>query len=360
MSQVNKKIKILFVIPSLKAGGAERVVSFIAQKINPQKFHSIMLVVGKRGDDFFLNDTIEVIYLNKSRFLYAMVSLFRKVLDLKPDIVLSSIGHINLYFGFLRIILKRKKFIARESSIPSLVHKLLNNKTHPFIKSFFLSKLDKIIFQSRDMENDFKTFYSLPKIKGIIINNPITNTGSNSILNENKTVRNHFITVGSLTAVKGHARILNILRLLEVDFYYTIIGDGVLKQNLWEQVKSLNLEAKVEFLGEQRDLTPYYKNNSIYLQGSYFEGFPNSVLEALSIGIPVIAFNSPGGHNEMIKNKFNGFLCSSEKDYFKKISKAMEQKWDRELIKTRTYENYNSNKILNLYEELFISEYNKI
>lgn len=356
MKQVNLKIKILFIIPSLKAGGAERVVSFLAQNINPEKFQSIMLVVGNKHDTFYLNNTIEVVYLNKSRFLYAMISIFRKVLETKPDIVFSSSGHINLYLGFLSIFIKKGKFIARESSIPSLVHKFFNKKVPSFIKSFFFRKLDKIIFQSKDMENDFKTFYSLPKIKSMVINNPITITDIKSEPLKNKTIRNHFITVGSLTAVKGHSRILKVLSVLDVDFCYTIIGEGALKQNLIEQVKSLNLESKVEFLGEQRDFTRYYKNNSIYLQGSYFEGFPNSVLEALSLGTPTIAFNSPGGHNEMIINKINGFLCANEKDYLKKIVKAIEHNWDKDFIKTSAFENYNSTKILNMYEELFIFE----
>ena len=89
--------------------------------------------------------------------------------------------------------------------------------------------------------------------------------------------------------------------------------------------------------------------------GSYFEGFPNSVLDVLTFGIPVISYNSPGGHNEIIINGFNGFLSKSQRDFSKNIEKALNIKWNKNDIKRNIFERFNSTKILNQYNDLFLS-----
>jgi hypothetical protein len=66
---MEKKIKILFILPSLRAGGAERVVSFIAQNLNTTKFSPVLLIIGYEKDAAFSIEDIETHFLNKSRVL---------------------------------------------------------------------------------------------------------------------------------------------------------------------------------------------------------------------------------------------------------------------------------------------------
>ena len=89
--------------------------------------------------------------------------------------------------------------------------------------------------------------------------------------------------------------------------------------------------------------------------GSFYEGFPNSILEVLSLGIPVIAFNSPGGHNEIIREDFNGFLCKDKNHYTEMIRYSLEKKWNKESIIYDIKKRYNSNKIMNEYSEILKS-----
>ena len=88
----------------------------------------------------------------------------------------------------------------------------------------------------------------------------------------------------------------------------TLIGDGKEKNNLSNQINYLNLQKNVKLLGFKENVYPYLKNSDLLINPSYFEGFPNVVIEALSCGIPVICSKSHGGIYEILKNQKYGDL----------------------------------------------------
>ena len=73
---MQSKKKILFILPTLCAGGAERVMSFVAQQLDDSKFEAKLIVLGFDNDAVYIVDKIEVIYLNKKRLLLAIFDLF--------------------------------------------------------------------------------------------------------------------------------------------------------------------------------------------------------------------------------------------------------------------------------------------
>ena len=96
-----------------------------------------------------------------------------------------------------------------------------------------------------------------------------------------------------------------------------------------------------------------YENSDFLIQGSYVEGFPNVVLEALSFGIPCIIFDAPGGHRELINESKNGFFiydCDNPSSLFEE---AINHSWDRNEIQKDAYNRFDSYKILNEYEIMF-------
>ena len=94
--------------------------------------------------------------------------------------------------------------------------------------------------------------------------------------------------------------------------------------------------------------------NSIYLLGSYFEDFQTQFL-ILSVGIPVMSFSSPGGHNEILKEDFNGYLCKDNHEFIEKINISLKKKWDRASIIDDIKARYNVEKIINEYTNLLSS-----
>jgi hypothetical protein len=90
------KTKVLFILPTLTAGGAERVISFVAQNIDNSIFESTLLVTGYRKDAAYDIKGIQVKFLEKSRVFTAIPNIFLFLLKHKPHYVLSSIGHLIL------------------------------------------------------------------------------------------------------------------------------------------------------------------------------------------------------------------------------------------------------------------------
>jgi glycosyltransferase involved in cell wall biosynthesis len=89
------------------------------------------------------------------------------------------------------------------------------------------------------------------------------------------------------------------------------------------------------------------------IQTSYFEGFPNAVLEALSFGVPCIIFEAPGGHKEMISEGMNGFMISNENKAEVVIEKTILHDWDRMEIQSDVLSRFGPKKIIGQYEKLF-------
>jgi len=354
---MRKKIKIIFVIPSLVPGGAERVISYVSQNLNKKKFDTTLLVAGYERDTSYDVSGVKVKYLNKSRILYSIPSFIIYFFKEKPDIVLSSIGHLNSAIAKISSLFPKTKFIGREATIPS---KRKNEKSiHRFnltklVKSSY-NKLDILVCQSDDMVTEMATYHNLPVNKLIKINNPISKLGD---LKNNNSFNNpkKFITVGRLTQVKGHLRILNLLSKLEIPFEYTIIGDGndEYKKQIFNKAKELGLFKNITHIPFTKEVDKYIAEHDMFIQGSFVEGFPNALLESCVAGTPVIAFDVPGGTKEIVEHEVNGFLVNNndEEAYLKYLKDTRE--WNPSEIRNSVYRKFNKEKIINDYENLFL------
>lgn len=349
----NQKIKILFILPSLVPGGAERVISFIANNINRNIFEPVLLIAGFDNNNAYDVSKTNTIYLKKSRILTAMPSVITIILRLKPDIVVSSISHVNKAISIISPLFRKTKFIGRESTV--LSKRINEKKSRKWSPAYFLNdgfkNLDKLICQSQDMAEDMIQNYNVPKEKTCVIHNPISSLPE---LKENKqkTDEKRFITVGRLTEVKGYERILEILSKLKTPFIYTIIGNGSLKEQIFSKAKELGIEKNITHVEFSNELGKYFSENDIFLQGSYVEGFPNAALESCVVGTPVIAFNAPGGTKEIINNGVNGYIVENQEEFLEKLNEN--KTWDPNIIRDSVYKKFNSEKILKEYEDIFL------
>ena len=92
--------------------------------------------------------------------------------------------------------------------------------------------------------------------------------------------------------------------------------------------------------------------------GSHYEGFPNVLLEANALGIPVVAFNAPGGIAEVIRERENGLLVEdgNEQAFANAIKKALLIDFNRGAIRNKTIEQYAPGKIMQQWESLLLAE----
>ncbi|GGG48473.1 glycosyltransferase [Bizionia arctica] len=355
----NKKINIIFVIPSLAAGGAERILSFVAQNIDKETFKTTLLVTGYEKDTVYHLKNLDIVYLNKSRVLKSFFSVFSYFKKNKPDIVVSSIVHLNVFIAFMSPFFRKTKFVAREANVLSVLNKYTPSSSILFSKrviSLAYKLVDCIICQSKDMQQDMLNYFKIPESKTVLINNPITNDFElkTNIRNNQEPLR--FITIGRLKKQKGHLRIIEALSQVDFPFKYTIIGSGIEKDIIFETIEKNGLTDKIEYIKFTKEVDKHLTHSDLFLQGSYVEGFPNVLIESCVVGTPILAFNAPGGLNEIIENGTNGFIAETLEEYINHLNVINKNyPFKPETVSQVVKERFNKKKIIAKYESLFLN-----
>tara|TARA_R110000868_G_scaffold232745_2_gene486320 strand:- start:6824 stop:7888 length:1065 start_codon:yes stop_codon:yes gene_type:complete len=351
----NIRRKIAFILPSLSAGGAERILSFLAQNVDKDCFDSQLLVIGNKVDAAYGTHSTKTTFLNKKRVLFGIPSLIYFLRKSKPDLVLSSIAHLNTVFGLMAPFFSNTKFIIREASVISEMGKFSNSsRLYGFLAKVAYKNIDAVICQSNDMAIDFNNLYNIPANKITVINNPITEIFS---LKKKNNVRDiiKYITVGRLSKEKGHERLLEILAKLEHPFHYTIVGSGPEDEVINKKILDLGLRNFITHIPFTSEIGKILGEHDVFLQGSYVEGFPNAVLESCVVGTPVIAFNAPGGTKEIIKDGINGYLVANSDEFTSRLLTFNKDKWEPQSVRNSVINRFNTQEILKQYEKLLLN-----
>jgi len=351
------KKKILFIIPSMRGGGSERVISTILNYLSRDRFEIILVLLQKEGKylDELPND-IEIIDLDVKQARYAIFDIIKVIKQRKPNIVFSTLGYLNILISIIRPFFSKKiKFIARESSIVSIQNQ---QEKYPKIFDFlfrnFYKNFDLIISQSNYMKNDLVENYKISPEKIVTINNPIDFKNITTLAKEEMQEKVDILVVGRVDKNKNFKDIIEILPTLK-ERTLTILGDGILYKELKELVQKLGLEKRVYFLGFQKNPYKYMKKANLLVLTSLYEGFPNVILEANALGTPVVAYSCKGGTREIVLDGQNGFLveCQNKKSLKKKIKDVVSYGFKSDKIIDMTFKQYNVDKIIQEYEEAY-------
>ncbi len=355
------KIKILIFTPTLKCGGSEKFVSLLCNHINTE-FFSVYLVVLDNSTPFYkiTNPSIEITNLKERRVRFALFKIKKLINEIRPAIVFSTANHLNLYLAIFRNLFPNKiKFIARESSIVSINSKgaKMPSVYNQLIKKYY-RRFDFIICQSAYMMQDLISNYNIDAVKTAIIHNASLETSAGTTAYSKVAGNNgyKFLTVARLSPEKGIERLIHAVGLLSFDFTFYIIGDGERMAYLQNLVHELQLNEKVIFKGQTTEPFTGMKDADLFLMGSYYEGFPNTLVEAGAYGIPAIAFNAPGGISEIITDGENGLLVEDNNliDFAAAINRAIRINFNRQQIIENTKSRFSVNSMLAAIEQLFI------
>lgn len=319
----NKK-KIALVIPSLHAGGMERVMSELANYFSEKdniivhliilgksnKFYDISNNVIIHEPNFLFNNSYRLLYILKT--MYFLRSTIKKI---KPYSVLSF-G--EMYNSFVLIALKflNCNIYVSDRSKPDKKW----GRVHDFLRKKLYKNATGIISQTSYSKVFLQKITNNKNI--VVIPNPVIS--QNEQKNERKNI---ILSVGRLIYSKRLDLLLKMFSEIEnQDYELWIVGDGIEKDNLVKLAHDLMISEKVIFWGARKDIHFFYKQAKIFAFTSVSEGFPNALLEALSFGLPSIAFDCIAGPSDLIIDGYNGFLITEldQKTYKEKLIELMD------------------------------------
>jgi glycosyltransferase involved in cell wall biosynthesis len=367
----NSRKTILFVIPSLEGGGAEKVLIEIITRLSPETYRLVLVMFKAKGR--FLSkipSNVNVYDLHKKNKYSFSKIIFRLCIILKkinPNIVISFMPYANLIAMISRIlapsgakyILTFHNCLTRESEKEPF-HQL---KYFLYKKLFIRSNL--IICVSKGVKNDLMSKLRIQSDQKMrVIYNPI-DIDRIGFLKDNKledyASTKFILAVGRLEIQKGYEYLLKAYGLIhsKIEEILIILGIGDEEQNLRELARQLGIQEKVVFLGFQENPYKYMKNASALVLSSLWEGFGNVIVEAMACGTPVISTDCPSGPNEIIDNGVNGILVpiADENSLANAIIDLLRNQKLRVAIidaARKRAEDFRAENIIKRYEELII------
>ncbi|WP_312902830.1 glycosyltransferase [Chryseobacterium taichungense] len=354
-----KKISVIFILPDLETGGAERIVTTIANHLSRDRFEPKILLLRKQGGYLnFLNEDVEIIDINTERIRHSLKPILAEIYRRKPDIVFSGYGEVNAYLSLFIKLFPRTKFIARETNV---VTKHVTRKEIKFFYNFY-NNYHRIIAQSDDMMKDLIKNFRIKSDKIVKINNPvdfdfIEDKMASSQKPENfKYNYKNVVAIGNLSPRKGFDNLLKVFsRLKNENILLHILGDGKDREMLHQMKDFLGLK-NVIFHGRQENPYEFLKYADLFVLSSRYEGFPNVLLEAGACGTYSLANNCPGGINEIIQNTINGEISDIEdhERFSQEILRILHQNYDKEVIKSSIKSRFSKNMIMDKYEKVLL------
>ncbi len=229
-----------------------------------------------------------------------------------------------------------------------------------YVKTIVCSckNLDYLVLVSKDLKNFYEKEMQNMKCKCIYIPNTLEKIPDTlSRLNQKR-----FISIGRLTPEKGYDDLVDLAISFSKkfkDWHLDIVGDGKERKNLEEQIKKNHLESYITLHGFQKSdyIQKLLNQSSIYLMTSKTESFGIVLLEAMSHGIPCIAYHCAEGAREIIQSGYNGYLIKNrnKEAYIKKVSDLVNNEDIRKELGAharKTIEPYRQEKVLLSWKSL--------
>jgi len=320
------KINLFFFLPYFIKGGAGNSIYKLCKNLNKKKYRINIICLNKcEYKKLFLKESIKVFEIKSSKTLFAINKIkkviFNNITNYK-NIFISNINFANLISLIFFKKIKNLKVVCiertpiKELDIYFNVKDFIKKNIIKFLLKIFYKNSDKIISNSKIIKDQiFQKFNQ----KSLVIYPPSFN---GKIINY-KGIKNNILTITRLEKEKKIDLIIKAIKLLQnINIKLLICGSGSQEKYLKDLVNKLKIKNRVIFLGYRHDAHRYFKKSFVYINTSYFEGFPNSVVESLSFLTPVISSQSHGGINEIINNKKLGKIISNINEI--QLAKAIE------------------------------------
>lgn len=296
-------MKILFYINAIHHGGAERVMCNLATQFS-EHGHECVLTTSFRDDwEYSFGKEVKRVALFESRLKYGFlkrnifyVKKLRKILkEEKPDVVVAFMAEPNFRAIMASVGLNNKVVI----SVRNDPNREYPGRLNRILAKFLFRFADGIVFQTEDAQKWFPK--SIQK-KSRIIFNQVDEIFYNTTYNGE---RHDIVTTGRLTAQKNHKLLIRAFAAIadKISDNLIIYGEGELRGELESLIAELHLENRVFLPGSVKNVADTIKSAKLFVLSSDYEGMPNSLMEAMALGIPCISTDCPCGGAKALLNE---------------------------------------------------------
>lgn len=311
--------KIVLLINSLGTGGAEKVFVKIAN-MYAKNVGEIKVISLIKKIDYQPSSKVNVDFLSSNKKLSPLLlpiylyRFFKFCLKNRPKLVQSHLFWSNYLNIIVSIFVRHKTQLVHCVSFESKFSSGIVRIFHYFLCLFLLRRASLNIFKSFEMRDEYIRLFSISKEKTKVIYNPVNKPPKNlqkPFSSIDKSI--HISVVGRFHSTKRHNDLIDIAKILNSQIIFHCIGTGELFNSFKNKVFKEKLQENFIFYGWSKDPLSIMRTTDIYLSCSEAEGFPNSLIDAMSIGLPVIHTDCRTGPKEIL-----GSVVFGDELYYKR------------------------------------------
>lgn len=361
-------IKVGLFMDDFSMGGAQRVLLTLAEELVGRGYQVQLIVTREKGPLLNeLNHKIEIVDLGTLRngtsaawfSIKTIAALRRYLIRSKPDVLMSTLTGINIV-SILSWLMAGKptRLVVREacsiSNVNSRVRMILMRILYPFS--------DQIVVLSEMLRQEMLENLGVHAEKVSVIANPLNSRNIDSLAGNPRdefqisSCRPYILSVGRLVPQKDHASLIKAFSVSKAreQNKLVIIGDGPERPFLEELVSKLALDGKVHLVGQKDNPYPWFLGAKIFAMSSRWEGYSNTLMEALHFNLPVACTMFDQNLDEIIGecSRSNYYLAPVGDHYLlaKAIDEALQSRRESSDLKVER-----SNRIIDQYEMVLFS-----
>ena len=301
--------RLMFYINTLGTGGAERVMTQLANRFSAEQYEVMLAVSFPVAEEYSLTDRVKKVYLEEEKLeqsrLMRNITRIRKLRalckDFKPDVLIAFMAEPNFRAILATIGLPVKTVV----SVRNDPKREYAGKVGRFVGKYLLPMADGCVFQTEQAKAWFPK--RLQKKSTIIMN-----AVAESFFEIKREDPKDIVAIGRLSKQKNHDMLIRAFAKI-TDKHpkenLQLYGKGDLEEHLRQLISELGLENRVFLKGATDNVPLVLKNAGIFVLPSDYEGMPNALLEAMAAGVPSISTDCPCGSPAMlIRQEENGLL----------------------------------------------------
>lgn len=359
--------RVAICVPNLNEGGAERSAIALANGLVDRGFYVDLVVFSFSGALIdSLDRRVRAVDLKSTRVLNGIPSFFSYLTRQKPDVVVSFL--VNFYISVLKLFFGDiiKCFVSEHSTLSVQVRnqRSLVRKAFMVLSAFLYPLCDGVIAVSRGVAGDLVSKFFVPRDKIHVVYNPACRPDAVPL---SLGGPNHpwfhddipvLVSMGRLVWEKDYPTLLKAVKRVSSSkrVRLIILGDGPLRVDLERLVSRLCISQDVFFAGRVDNPFPYLAAADLYVSSSKCEGLGNALIEALSVGTPVLSTDCPHGPAEILGFGKFGSLVPVGDDVImaQEIESLLSHKrWTRDYLMKRA-QRFSVGKIVDSYEGILL------